>query len=374
LDASFALGHREKLIDHAYRAVHEMTVKAKLIISAYYGVPPHFSSWNGCSLGGRQGLVEAQCFPADYNGIVAGSASNFMTHLTAVSMWRYRILEQDPDGLVAPAKLALLHNAILEACDARDGVKDEVLEDPNRCNFDPEVLQCKNGDTSARLTAAQVDVVRKFYAPLVNPRTKEAIFPGLERGGELLWGNPAANGSMVTQTGYGKGQWFRDAVFQNPKWDYRTFDFDRDLAEADRLDGGMMNDTDPNLRDFFRRGGKLLPYHGWSDPGISPLSSVNYYKSVVDFTRDPKLEDSYRLFMIPGMGHCWGGDGPTSFGPVRAIEQWMETKTGPDRIVASHWVDGKIDRTRPLRPYPQIAAYKGTGSTDEATNFVCNSR
>ena len=374
LDASFALGHAEKLVDHAYRAVHAMTVNAKLIISTYYGASPRFSFWDGCSLGGRQGLVEAQRFPADYDGIVAGTPSNAMTHLTAVSMWRYRILEQNPAGLVPPAKLALLHRAVVEACDARDGVRDGLLEDPRRCDFDPGALQCKNEDTPACLTAAQVDVVRKFYAPLVNPRTKEEIFPGLERGGELLWGDPAAQGSMVTQTGYGKGQWFRDSVFQDGKWDYRTFDFDRDLAQADRIDGGMMNNTDPNMREFFRRGGKLLQYHGWSDPGISPLSTVNYYKSVVDFTGSPKLHDSYRLFMIPGMGHCWGGDGPTSFDPIRAIEQWVETKRAPDRIVASRWMDGKIDRTRPLCPYPQVAVYKGTGSSDEAANFICKSR
>ena len=372
LDASFALGHPERLIDFANRAVHEMTAKAKLIIEAYYGKPPSFSYWNGCSLGGGQGLVEARRFPADYNAIVAGAASNFLTHLTAAALWRHRILEQNPDGLVPPSKLALLHKAVMEACDARDGVKDGVLEDPRRCDFDPQALECKNGDTPACLTRAQVDAVRKFYAPLVNPRTNAQIFPGLERGGELLWGDSAATGAMVAQSRYGNGQWFRDAVFQDRNWDYRKFDFDRDLAEADRLDGGMMNNTEPNLRDFFKHGGKLLQYHGWADPGISPRNSVNYYKSVLDSMRAPGgLDGSYRLFMIPGMGHCSGGDGPTSFDPIPAIEQWVERGAAPDRIVASRRVDGKVDRTRPLCPYPQVAKYKGTGSTDDATNFVC---
>lgn len=365
-DPSFALGHPEKLIDFAYRAVHEITVKSKLIIAAYYGQAPRFSYWNGCSCGGVQALSEARGYPADYDGIIAGAPANSLTHLTAAAVWRKRTIEETPGGLVPPAKLALLHQAVLEACDARDGVKDGILEDPRRCEFDPYTLACKdNKDEADCLTAAQVEVVRKLYAPLVNPRTKVPIFPGVEHGAELqLYANTAA------QSPYGAGQWLRDAVFQDPKWDYRTFDFDADLTRADRLDNGLMTQS-PNLRDFFRRRGKLLHYHGWSDPGISPMSSVDYYSSVLNSVGDANVRNSYRLFMVPGMGHCFGGEGPTTFDPISAIEQWVEHGNPPDRIIASRWTAGKVDRTRPLCPYPQVASYKGTGSTDEAANFTC---
>ena len=167
--------------------------------------------------------------------------------------------------------------------------------------------------------------------------------------------------------------YLRYAVFQDPKWDYMTFDFDSGVALADRIDDGVTRATDPDLRDFFRRGGKLLQYHGWSDPSISPLSSINYYNSVVDFMGGPpNVQDSYRLFMAPGMDHCGGGDGPNTFDSIRAIEEWVEAGKAPDRIIASHIRDGKTERTRPLCPYPKVATYTGTGSTDDAANFSCS--
>ena len=365
LDASFAVGHPEKLIDFAYRAVHETTVKAKQIVEAYFGRAPKFSYWDGCSCGGVQGFSEAQRYPADYDGIIAGAPVISLTHLTATAVWRLRTIEETPGGLVPPAKLALLHQAVLDACDARDGLKDGLLQDPRRCDFDPGVLECKSDKDTDCLTRAQVSVVRKFYAPLVNPRTNAPVFPGLERGGEAIWGD------MVASNRYGTGQWLRDAVFQDPNWDYRKFDFDSGITAADRLDDGLMT---PNRipQEFFRRGGKLLHYHGWSDPGVSPRSSVEYYEHVrASMGGDSRTQQSYRLFMVPGMAHCFNGDGPNTFDPIDAIEHWVEHGQAPDRIIAAHWMAGKIDRTRPLCPYPQVAVYKGTGSVDEAANFVC---
>jgi len=373
-DASFALGHRERLIDFAYRGVHEMTVRSKLIVEAYYGRSAKYSYWDGCSCGGIQAFSEAARYPADYDGIIAGAPATSMTHLQAIAVWRRQTIEASRGALEPPSKLAVLHKAVLDACDARDGIRDGVLEDPTRCDFDPRTLACKGDDDAQCLTQAQVRTVQTFYAPLVNPRSHAQIFPGLERGGESIWGDQAANGGMVAQSAYGRGAWLGDAVFQDPNWNYKTFDFDEGLARADQLDEGLMT-LSPNLRTFFARGGKLLHYHGWSDPGISPRSSIDFFNTVMKAVgAESNVRDSYRLFMVPGMGHCFGGEGPTAFDPIGAMERWVEEGRAPDRIIASRWTDGKVDRTRPLCPYPQVADYKGTGTTDDAENFVCRAK
>jgi feruloyl esterase len=373
-DGSYALAHREKVIDFGYRAVHEMTVKAKLIIAAYYGRAPKFSYWYGCSTGGRQALTEAQRFPVDYDGIIAGAPAVFLTHMQAASVWKAQAIRKNSGGLVPPSKLLLIHNAVLAACDARDGVKDGLLDDPRICNFDPKILQCKGEDSPDCLTAAQITVVQAFYSPTVNPRTREQIFPGMVPGSELGWssdvGRMHADPPDITNTL--ATAYLRYAVFQNAKWDYMTFDFNSGMALADRIDDGVTKATDPNLRDFFRRGGKLLQYHGWSDPSISPLSSTNYYDSVLNFIGNPtSVRDSYRLYMVPGMDHCGGGDGPNQFDAIGVLEQWVEKGKAPDQIIASQTRDGKTECTRPLCPYPQVARYKGTGSTSAAANFSC---
>jgi feruloyl esterase len=370
-DGSYALGHREKVIDFGYRAVHEMTVKAKLIVAAYYGRAPTFSYWSGCSTGGRQGLTEAQRFPADYNGIVAGAPANFLTHLQASSVWKAQAIHENPGGLIPPSKLPLIHDAVVKACDARDGVKDGQLEDPRLCAFDPKTLECQEEDGPDCLTAPQVAVARAFYSATMNPRTKEEIYPGLAPGSEPGWASDVGRMHVdITKTL--ASEYLRYAVFQDANWDFTTFDFDLAMAMADRIDDGVTKATDPNLGDFFRRGGKLLQYHGWSDPSISSLNSINYYKSVLDFMGGSvNVRDSYRLFMIPGMDHCGGGDGPNTFDSIRVIEEWVEAGKAPARIIASQVKDGKVGWTHPLCPFPQAAKYNGTGSIDDAANFVC---
>jgi feruloyl esterase len=366
----FALNHPQKLIDFGYRAVHETTVKAKLIIAAFYSEPPAFSYWSGCSTGGREALMEAQRYPADYDGIIAGDPVSNFDHLQASSLNKRIALDKNRAGFVPPEKLALLHDAVLNACDALDGVKDGILEDPRRCHFDPAAIECKAANETSCLTAGQVEIVRTFYNPTVNPRTKEEIYPGLERGGEPAWSQGV--GHMVARLVFAPGDYLKFALFRDPVWDYKTFDFDRDVARADRLDGGLVAAVNADLQEFFRRGGKLLQYHGWSDESVSPRDSINYYTRVGDaYTGHGRLENSYRLLMVPGMYHCRSGDGPNSFDPISAMEQWVERGKAPDRMVASRWSNGKVDRTRPLCPYPQVAKYKGTGSTDDATNFTC---
>jgi feruloyl esterase len=363
---AFALGHPEKLIDFGYRAVHEMTVKAKAIVLAYYGDGPKLSYWNGCSSGGKQGLKEAQKFPEDYDGIIAGAPANNWTHLMAGSVWVGQAVHKNEGSYIPPGKYSLIHEAVLKACDARDGVKDGVLENPTSCKFDPEVLKCQQGDSATCLTAGQVEATRQIYFPAVNPRTKQEIYPGLMLGSELGWGGLAGPQTFSVAADH-----FKYVVFKDTSWNPMTLNFDSDIALADKIDGGTINATDSNLKAFFARGGKLLQYHGWNDQLISPLNSINYYNSVIDVVGADKTNDSYRLFMVPGMNHCQGGDGPNAFDKVKPLEDWVEKGKTPEEIVASHSTNGIVDRTRPLCSYPKVAVYKGTGSTDEASNFVC---
>ena len=365
--ASFAMGHPEKLVDFGYRAAHEMTVAAKAITTSFYGRAPKLSYWNGCSAGGRSALMEAQRYPADFDGIVAGSPGLNWTGRSLLSVWIAQAAHKDEASYIPPAKYALVHNAVLDRCDAGDGVKDGVLEDPTRCKFDPKELECKGADGPACLTAPQVETARAIYATITNPRTKEALAPGFERGSEMGWATMA--GPQLFGLG---GDLFRFVVFQDPSWDYKTFNFDSDAARTMKAENGLLNATNPNLKPFLDHGGKLIQYHGWSDPQISPTTSVQYYKTVADtLGGSSKVQGGYRLFMVPGMAHCGGGDGTSSFDMLAAVEQWVEKGNAPDQIPASRIRDGKVDRTRPLCPYPQIAQYKGTGSTDDAANFAC---
>jgi len=261
----------------------------------------------------------------------------------------------------------MIHKAALEACDAHDGVRDGVIEDPKQCRFDPKILACKTGDGPECLTGPQVEAARKIYSGARNPRTGQAVFPGLERGSELGWA-AAAGGPNAFRI---VDDHFKYVVFKNPSWDFRSLDFDRDVALADKLDNGLVNATDPDLGKFVARGGKLIQYHGWNDQLISPRNSVNYYGSVVRSIGPAKVKDSYRLYMVPGMAHCQGGQGTDTFDMLTAIERWVEQGKAPDRIEASRVRDGKTDRTRPLCAYPKVAKYNGSGSTDDAASFVC---
>jgi tannase/feruloyl esterase len=368
-DPKFALEDPEHLIDFGYRAVHEMTAKAKDIVAAFYGRRPQLSYWTGCSTGGRQALMEAQRFPDDYDGIIAGAPSNNTTHSQAQQVWIAQALARDgAASFLPPNKLALLHATVIEACDALDGVHDGVLEDPRRCRFDPSILLCQGDDGPRCLTAAQVKSAQQVYSDVENPRTKQTIFPRLVPGGELLW---SLGVGPVRQNPLFVGPIFKYVTFRNQPWDYRTFDFDRDVQLTDRVARPVLDAIDPNIRPFLARGGKLLHYHGWSDPGISPLNSLDYYEQVRDTVGVANVNDGYRLFMVPGMGHCRDGEGTEEFDMLTALEEWREKGMTPARIPARKITNGQVERTRPLCPYPQVATYVGTGDTNDAANFVC---
>jgi len=361
---TFALDHPEKLVDFSWRSEHEMTVKAKAVIQAFYGNAPRLSYWNGCSTGGRQGLKEAQMFPDDYDGIIAGAPAN----RTAISLWIADAVLKDPASYIPPAKYPIIHQAALNACDSKDGLKDGLIEDPRKCDFDPKVLLCQAGDGAECLTAPQVKAAKQIYSPAINPRTGQELFSSLVPGTELGWG-VQAQGPEPSANIYDQ---YRYVVFNDANWDWKTFNFDTDVARGDRPENVIMNATDPNMKPFFSHGGKLLLYHGWSDPNVPTLNTIKYYNSVVaDMGGEAKASNSVRLFLEPGMGHCGGGEGPNVFDKVGPLEKWVENGKTPERLEASHSTNGKMDRTRPLCPYPQVAKYKGTGSIDEAPNFEC---
>jgi Tannase and feruloyl esterase len=370
MDESWALGHPEKLIDWSYRAVHVMTLASKQIVKAYYGAPAKLAYWDGCSTGGKQGLTEAQKYPDDYDGIVAGASANYITHLQAGAEYLSWVSLKDgttgPD-YIPPSKYPAIHQAALAACDALDGVKDGVIEDPMLCHFDPKTIECKGQDGPGCLSAAQVKTAQAIYAG-AKYEDGQQIYPGLEPGTERDWrlmvGGP--------KPGAISNGFFQYMVFDNPKWDFRTFNVDRDTRFADKKLGSIVNAIDPNLEAFEARGGKLVMYHGWADQLIASENSINYYNSVVNKMGGLKKTQQFaRLFMVPGMKHCRGGVGPTTFDALGAVANWREHGIAPTKIIASKSVDHKVVETRPLCPYPQAAIYKGSGSTNHAANFVC---
>ena len=382
-DASWAPGHPELVVDFAHRAIHVTADNAKNIVRKFYGEPAARSYFMACSTGGRQALTEAQRYPDDYDGIIAGApAANWTRFQTGGHLAVVLALNKDPQSYLPAAKLQMLGDAVNAACDGLDGIKDGVLDDPRQCTFDPATLVCKNGeDSPSCLTARQARAVKDIWTGARNASGAQ-VYPGYMPGAEAAGGWA----SYMTGTGPLTGNHWEQAenvlkyfVFENPKWDFRTFDFDRDVAFAEAKLGKMFDAFDPDLTRFRARGGKLLMYHGWNDPSISPLNTINYYEKVVSFLQkngnrqqaEHEAASFIRLFMAPGMLHCGGGPGPNNFDMLTALDDWIEKGRAPEAITASHSTNGVVDRTRPLCAYPNVAVYTGRESTDDAVNFVC---
>jgi feruloyl esterase len=359
--------NREKLIDYGHRAVHEMAVKAKAVVNAFYESQPRFSYFNGCSAGGRQGLMAAQRYPDDFDGIVAGAPVLSPTARATFAVAVAQSLRKTEASFIPQSKYAAINGAVLDACDALDGATDRLIENPKACKFDPGVLACKAADSDSCLTPAQVEAARAIYAPLVNPHTKETISPALTFSSELGWGTYGGQNPFGIAT-----QMFQFMVFNDPNWDYKTLNFDAHMELVKKAEAGAVNALDPNLKPFYASGGKLIQYHGWSDPQVTPSTSTDYYDRVLKAMGGVNtVKNNHRLFMVPGMAHCGGGTGTSSFDMLAALEQWVEQGKAPDSIPASRVVQGKPDRTRPLCAYPQQAMYKGSGDINDATNFSC---
>ena len=383
-DGSWSLGHPVRLVDFGYRAQHEATVAGKAVTRAYYGRDADFAYFVGCSQGGHHALMEAQRYPDDYDGIVAGAPANYWTGLMTAELWAGLATTRVPGQDLPREKLPVLGAAVLAACDGLDGLEDGLIDDPRACDFDPGVLLCAGGDGADCLTAGQVAAARAIYAGPTRPGAGEPLFPGYALGSEHFESPDGLGGwarywSGITEPGGSTAQFMKYSVFEDPDYDLERFDFDADWDRAndrslgnDETLASALNAIDPDLSAFKASGGRLLGYHGWADPLITGHYAVQYYESVVAAMGGlEETTDFYRLFMAPGVAHCRGGPGPDRFDAVTALERWVEQGMAPDRLIASKIVDGEVRRTRPLCVYPQVARYDGSGSIDDAANFGC---
>jgi feruloyl esterase len=372
---TFGQGHPEKIVDWGYRSIHVMTDAGKLIVRNHTGRFPAWSYFNGCATGGHQAMMEVQRFPTDYDGVVAGNPAADRTNEIIAYLWDWLATHAaDGSRLIDPAKLQLLTRSAVAACDTNDGVKDGVIDDPRRCAFDPALLLCTaTVPTSTCLTTTELEAVRKVYAGPKNPRTGEQIFPGWPLGSEGYGPGPNEGWrnflDVPEPRRVGLFQYF---VFNNPGWDWRSMDWDNDVAFTTTT-MGFLNATAHDLHPFLARGGKIVMHTGWVDPILPAPDVIKYYEEVTAAMGGPlETQKFFRLFMAPGMGHCNGGPGPNTLDALSALETWVEKGVAPEQIIATRRrTDGSVERMRPLCVYPKVARWSGQGSTDDAKNFSC---
>ena len=366
-NANFMPAFPEKLVDFSYRAVHEMAMKGRAVIESHYGTAPNRSYFNGCSGGGRHALTSAQRYPDDFNGIIAGASSWNSMVMDAARVGINRLVNRTSTSAIPAGKYPMIHKAVLAACDGRDGVGDGVIENPMACTFDYASLACRGGaDPSSCLTPGEVQSAKALTSPLKHPITGEVLFEGhLWPGSELEWdtlGGPEPLDNALRR--------IKNITYKDPDWDPVQFDTATDVALADRIDGGLLASNNFDLKPFFGKGGKLIMWHGWSDPQVTPQNSIIYFDRVIRAV-GPSARNSMELFMLPGVSHCGGGSGPDTFDRMTPLVQWVEQGRKPTRIVASRVESGTVVRTRPLCPFGQVAKWKGSGSTDDEANFSC---
>jgi len=407
MSGAFAAGHPEKLIDFGYRAVHEMTVKAKTFIEAFYGRKEQRSLWVSCSTGGRQGLMASYRYPGDFDGISSMAPANPMVGLMISTMWANYAANKEADRRLTTAQLTASNRAYIAQCDEKDGVKDGIVSDPERCDFDPASIVCRDGATGDCLTAAQAASLRDIYGSVKNARTGEKVYAGFEPGSEqMLSMLVTGEEPFPVATSY-----FKDLVFADPNWDFKTFDYDKDIDAARKFGSAALDVPPDGPVKFLEGGGKLLLSHGWADGLIPARATLDFYQALTASLKDEKLKDSVQLFMMPGVGHCSGGDGPSVVDMLSEIDRWVETGKKPERIIAARpaapakpaVTPGKPGAapakpgappekpapasgkpavappalqpmTRPLCPWPQTAVYKGSGDTNDAANFECRAK
>jgi feruloyl esterase len=365
----WAMGQPERLIDWVHRAVHETTVVATRLVQAHYGKPASFSYWDSCHNGGRQGLAAAQLYPEDFDGIVAGDPAQYLSRLQPGSeylSWVALKGGKDDPGYIPPAKYATLNRAALDACDTLDGVRDGAIEDPTRCKFDPVSIQCNGPDTQACLTAPQVETARRLYAGAKFADGTQ-IYSGFEPGSELRWGAMIAGPEPL----FINNDFFKYIAFEDPNWDWRTFNVDRDTRRTEERLGKTIDTINPDLKAFKARGGKLIIYQSWNETWVPPRYIITYYNTVKSAMGGEKAtKDFARLFIVPDHGMCPGMNAAT-FDALGAVQRWREQGITPDQIPANYSDRGKVYKQRPVCVYPKVAIYKGSGDINDAANFRC---
>ena len=365
----------DKVTDFAGRAMHETTIAGKALAAAYYGVASKYAYMIECGGGSAAALHEVQKYPADYNGIVVGGHAAHLTRQIFGQLWLWQAAHPNGIAVLPPAKLAAAHEAVLAKCDRLDGVKDGLLENPTRCAFDPKEIECRSGDGPNCLTTAQVEVVQKIYAGPANPRTKEKVWSGLFRGSELDWSffsdAAAPIGIATSALRVIQGDGSRQAGIPTPVPVTTAVDFDRDVALADQSDLARVNASNADISEYVRRGGKLILSGGWNNALVPAGAVLDYYNRVTATIGIENTRRAARLYMVPGMIECNGGPGTDTFDMLGVVRRWVERGQAPKEVIASRVEHGNVVRTRPLCPYPQVSTYRGTGSTDDARNFVC---
>jgi hypothetical protein len=389
-DASWAYGHPEKVKDFGWRAIHLTAARAKQILNAYYGKPVHKSYFDACSDGGREALMEAQRFPDDYDGILAGAPANAWSTMLASGARAVQEVTGNPAAYIPAGKLPALERAALAVCDSLDHVKDGVIGDPAECRFDPQVLLCKGDDSEDCLTQPQIDTVKWLYNGIRDEKGA-LLFRGYSMGDETGWGLWIVGDDPVSSlTARFVENYLRYMVTGDPKFNVLTANVDELVRESRQKEAANLDATNPDLSRFAAQGGKLILYHGWNDAAIPPENTISYFESVEKTMGREKTESFARLYMVPGMEHCAGGPGASAFGQFGmetaagpkyglfdSLVNWVEKGSPEENVVATKYVTGpdgarKAAFTRPLCAYPRVARYTGSGDPSDAANFVCS--
>jgi feruloyl esterase len=374
----FAHDSAQQYADYAYRANHVAAGFAKALVSAYYGKPVVRAYFHGCSNGGRDALMLARRYPQDYDGIIAGAPAAGWSRFVSGAVWNYQAVQSAPQ---LKNKLKLIQDAVIARCDALDGVKDQLLENPLNCPFDPAELQCSSGDGADCLNQAEVTALRKIYGgPHLRDGTR--IHAGMTVGGEALpdnWESAFVSGKKDAGTIGIAQESIRWMVYGDAQWDADRFDLDRDYPLLKERMAPMMDSDDPDLSAYMGRGGKLLLYHGWND-AVTPAGGTLDYYVALRKALGPVADRQARLFMVPGVMHCGRGVGPNMYDLYGEMDRWVEDGVAPERITATEYdppalfmaaPNARVVRTRPLCPWPKVARYKGSGSTDDQASFSC---
>lgn len=373
-NSSYAIDHPEQIKDFGYRAAHEMTAAAKTLVRSFYGSAPKLSLMAEAGGGTIAALSAAQRYPADYDGLAVVAMSSYLTRHTFGQMWVWMATHKDEASFIPPDKYPVLAQGALAACDAADGVKDGIIGDVESCRFDPGTLQCKEATGTNCLTSPQVEAARKIYQGPRHAKTGAEIYSPLYPGSEPGWGQLAGGAEPLGIP----VEFFKYYVFRDPSWDYKTrpINFAGDVEASNRPEIQPVNAVDPDVRKFFARGGKLLLIGGWADAAVPPKVAINYYNRVVATVGERATRESMRFFMVPGMGHGPGTTGAHNFNfdALTLIEDWKEKGVVPDRLIVTHFADGKEIGKRPVCQYPQIARYKGNGDTESPDSYECRPR